>query len=145
MRKKQLIEGLTAELYGLIGAISVYKRADGRCFEQEYKRVQALRKEAVHMNEKEIRKQFQNLRVELQIKYMLGMRALRCRYCHQDGRIILTEFHTGDQIILTHPIDVCDIDNIGYMRIKGKVTNILGDSTIIMEPENSIRLDGNAC
>lgn len=146
MQKRQLIEGLTAELYGLIGTISVYKRKESRCFEREHAQIRMLREEAFEMSESDIRRKFQNLRVKFQIKHMLGMRTLRCQFRLKDGQVKLTEFHTGDPIILTYPMVLDDeFDGIGYVRMKGQVVNILGDSTIIMTPENMARPDGNVC
>lgn len=145
MQKRQLIEGLTAELYGLVGTISVYKRDDTLCLEREHEQIKTLRKEAFEMSEDEVRKRFQNLRVKLQIKHMLGLRSVRCQYSTRDGKMVLTEFHTGDPVMLTHPIDLPKDDELRYIRITGKVINILGDSTLIVQPDNMLKPDGNAC
>lgn len=145
MQKRQLIEGLTAELYGLVGTISVYKRDEDLCLEREHKQIKALREEVFEMSEDDIRRKFQNLRVKFQMKHMLGLRSIRCQRSTKNGEMILTEFHTGDPVMLAHPIETLKDDGLGYMRITGEIINILGDSTIIMKPDSMHKPDGNAC
>ena len=146
MQKAQMIEGLTAELFGLIASINVYRREDEICFEQEREQIMALRKDAFDMPLEQVRQQFQNLRTAFQMKYMIGMRSLRCRVSESCGKSVLTEFHTGSPVMLTHPTHIkSPSDGRGYIRIRGRVINILGDGTIILKPEEMVEPDGNVC
>lgn len=133
MKKQQIIEGLTAELYGLISTISVYRDKPLKAYDEAYRKVDALKASMEDKPESEIRHRFHQLKTALKADNMIGIRSLRC-YTNTDNNDELTEFHTGSRVVLTRPVPIPE-DECGYIRVKGCVTEVLPDGTFVMMPE----------